>query len=193
MTRLRWILWLLFGSALVGCAAPAAPADAPAQAFHAGAASAWAMAYQVRIDPAFDADQVEAIASAAASWEAVVPVALDVVVATCSEGSAPAGVVCIRPTMEAVLRAAHDGVNVGAWTYYQQNSADVLAATDMPGGALYFQQALAHELGHAMGLVHTGPGTVMYAIHDADMASGPTSADAAQWAALRDLSLEATR
>lgn len=151
--------------------------------------------YTVYVDPAFTPAQDEAIVAALESWEDAAPVSLQPVVGPCS--GVHDGQVCIHasdhaglmsrgaPTDEAVGLDAYrehiDGTRIDGGEIY----IDVPAFESVDGGiAGYFQQTVAHEVGHAMGLMHTGEGSLMAPLLQ-DGNGVPTCTDVLQWYALR--------
>jgi hypothetical protein len=135
-------------------------------------------AFTVTLDEASlsDVDVLHATA-AVFEWQAMgVPLAM--VLGACDGYDIPGGQICLRGATEAdIIALCGDGgaldcsaVSEGTLTLLNANAT---------------VSQVAHELGHGMGLIHTGPGTVMcrYVQCDAD---GVTPADYQQWLDIRD-------
>jgi len=137
--------------------------------------------YSVAVDPAFTADQVDAIAVAMDDWKTSVhELRVTMTIARCDSPSPQQ--VCIRPVhappdpVDDVVGTTRPGVSDSAtvWIYVdriQASGSDVRALTE---------QTAAHELGHAMGLKHAGTGTLM-ATYVPQQAQAVTAADVAQF------------
>lgn len=135
----------------------------------------------VFVDPAFGS-QTEAALSAVDSWTQADPsLSLDVQIGACASGPS---VVCIVSDPTEPGAGANGGNEVGVTARAADGSAVCRIFVNQfgPAGAQApqaFAWAVAHELGHAMGLVHTGAGTLM-APTFAEAATAPTAADVAQ-------------
>ena len=117
-----------------------------------------------------DAPSADLASAAAAAWQTTGVVTLDVFQAPCPESGQ--GIICVRQTAlgpdEGGLTVRTDGTD----------SSDVSVIAGMPL-AVY-----EHELGHAMALEHTGPGTVMCP-GTGCMSPGVTATDVDQFLSLR--------
>jgi hypothetical protein len=134
--------------------------------------------YDVRVSDQFTDEQIAGIRQAVDAWNA----GLGAHVLSVEVGSPcdPAPDVCVQPTTLAANNARSGGTET--WGYTQKERWVYLDTDAVPEAD--FPQVAAHELGHAMGLVHTGPGTLMCA--SAKCASPTvTQADDDQWYELR--------
>jgi hypothetical protein len=144
-----------------------------------------AMAYSVTWDPSFTSDQLDALISGVADWQAAVP-GLRVASSIGSCASPSSDQVCVHPE-HAPPDPAHDVVG----TTYPGDSdestiliyVDRIQATGWEVESL-IRQTMAHEMGHALGLRHTGRGTLM-APEVPDQAHSVTPADVQQFWAVR--------
>ncbi len=137
--------------------------------------------YTTTIDTAFTADQIEAISAGISEWSAAVPeLHLKASIGDCSAPTAHQ--VCIHPAYDApdpaddVIGTTDPGAssNATVWIYVNR-----IAATGWDVGALT-EQTVAHEIGHAVGLKHSGVGQLM-AADVPDQAHTVTPADVAQF------------
>jgi hypothetical protein len=154
---------------LAGCSSPAA-----------------VTAYRVRIDPAFTADQVEAIMAGLDDWKVSLP-ELEVTADIGACGSPSAHEACVGPAHDARSPAADI---IGLTTPQPSSGATVIIYVDrilaLAGDPHRLtEQTMAHELGHVMGLRHAPPGELMAATVS-EQAHSVTAADVAQFWAVRD-------
>lgn len=119
-----------------------------------------------------DATSMEAVSVAALVWESTGAVTLDVMSGACA---AAAATICVGLEMAGQLATAEGG---RTWRDWDTDSATIVLAPGM-GAAV-----VEHELGHAFGLEHTGPGTIM-CWETGCMAASVTAEDVAQFRALR--------
>lgn len=144
------VLGVALGLGLPACAAT--PASGPG------------MTYSVAIDPSFTTDEAEAITAGIESWSAAVP-QLHVTYAIAACSSPAPNQVCMHPnssppdpTDDIVGDTQLEGDDNSTVLIYV---ARIDAAMASPSGLV--QQTAAHEMGHAMGLKHSGTGTLMAA------------------------------
>lgn len=166
-----------------------------------GCAYKWDTSYKVKIDPTLSVVQQDEVLSAMSNWRAVVTDTLVFTPSIETCGSAGIGEICVHASTGAEVDArlglaAHTlgGGNAIGDTDQGHNSADIylpldlIAADigdDMNAGGALFQQVVSHELGHSMGLSHTGPGTIMCAaVSCASLV--PECEDGNQYASIRN-------
>lgn len=168
----------LLALALVACGSAAEPPALRVGFDCAGLAKP--DAYTIEIDPALDAGQRAAVVDAIGGWVAAAPeLRASIVFTSCTTiaDSAEAvsdSTICVRAGSVAdVSRCA--GIHRTGCTH----AHDVAILTDF-----FTAGIVGHELGHALGLVHTEAGTLMF---PDDIAAGarPTVEDVAQYEALR--------
>jgi hypothetical protein len=148
--------------------------------------------YTVSLDPALPtAYQSDAVA-AVESWEAITGNAtrLDVSVGLpgdCS-GIPDPGHVCVFASSTAEIAATGGPSDLAFTRRWTSDGSDTYLPLDRMAALTDVQvtTVMAHELGHAMGLMHTTPATsnVMYPEWD-HVATLPTCNDYAQWSDLR--------
>lgn len=149
-----------------------------------GCGESYGRDYHVTIDPAFTADRQEAILDALADWSSKVPVTFETTIGTCS------GIhdheICVHP-----WATEQTGANGDAVGDTQVRSGGLIG--DVDGGECFvwtgfgnFRGAAEHEVGHAMGLLHTlGAADLMNATATATVAD---CADVDHWLYLRGIS-----
>jgi hypothetical protein len=151
--------------------------------------------YTVTLDPTFTPAQQEAALDAANAWSRAVPVTLDVVIAVCAGRRAEN--ICIHSSDAAtVSKAMGDGemyLGATAGPNWKVDGAEIFISTaymvqiQSEEGAWLTQEVFAHEMGHAMGLVHVNGIGALMDKSAPDSSHGPVEAvDAEQWLLLRD-------
>jgi hypothetical protein len=132
--------------------------------------------YTVSISPHFTADETQAIIAGLDYWRANVPVTFHVLISEC-QPHAGSDRFCFVP-MHTGEHDTHPGIT--RIDIYDA-SATIMIDVDR---AKYMQFMSRHEAGHAMGLGHSSPGTVMcWSRQCASMTVTPE--DAWQWNNLR--------
>jgi hypothetical protein len=146
--------------------------------------------YTVMIDPAFTADQQQAVISAVDAWQTALSAAglPGHLTAVIESGCSPcSNTIQIFPVTASFLQAETPGI-VGLTTYDQAGSNESFIADSIDGwdsSAHNFYWTTLHELGHGMKLVHASSGVMC---KDATC-SVPyvTCADLTQWGDLRGM------
>lgn len=155
--------------------------------------------YDVYIDPAFDSYSAGLVSSSCREWESKVDATgghLElndtVEYKLCSSGHETcSNAITVHPQTTAWITSY---VSNGGELYGDTNSTnnfdwrgdthwgDIWIAMDAPVGI--FPHLVKHELGHAMALSHTGPGTIMCGTYQCG-SNEVMCADVEQWANLR--------
>lgn len=158
--------------------------------------------YTLMVDPTFSPDEQEAFLAAADSWTKSVSVTLNVQVGVC--GTVTDGMICSHHTDRAGIPTGNGiGPSTLACTHQEHDSF-----IDIDGGDMYFdvpflmswaphdnqtylyefQHAIAHEMGHAMGLIHHDPPSgelYLMGTYSNQDSLGPVDNDIEQWKSLR--------
>jgi hypothetical protein len=162
------LVWIFLLVLLTGCAAT--PGEA----------------YTLDIDPAFTQPQQAAVLAAVQDWEDNVPVHIKIDVKGCS--GSHSHYICMHPG-DPVQHGADGPASGWCTANYNTDGGEIWL---LPTGPL--QQSATHELGHAMGLKHQGPGTDEACATPIVMAPNPDTAaisvqigDIAQWYTVRHM------
>lgn len=109
--------------------------------------------YHLKIDSTFSADQRQAIVDAATQWQTRSGdyVTFDV------DPTAWTDVITFESTSWFQMSREFDG-SLGE-SIYQGQSTRIVVLNGLEGTT--FHQTVTHEIGHAIGLVHSAPGTIM--------------------------------
>lgn len=136
--------------------------------------------YRVVVSPDFDSGQETKIYGAMDAWTRAVGVRF-VLTDSCAEGEPRC--ITIKPSV-----AGQIGGDVGydVTSRPSEDSEIVIWNEELP---LATELVAIHEFGHALGLSHTGPNTIMCADLDCMSRSGVTCDDARQYFAVRGLSV----
>lgn len=148
--------------------------------------------YVVKLDPAFRGQELEAARAAMADWRANAPVLLAEEVGACTGESFE---ICVRraPVAEVERIAAEHGDPTPAGAVkdgethgpsWPGGNSEVWVSYDAPDVGWSLRHTFAHEIGHALGLRHTGEGTLMCAWVEC-AARNVTPADVEQYLAIR--------
>jgi hypothetical protein len=136
--------------------------------------------YVARPDPGFSVTTLAAARAAAADWMANVPVKITFADGPCPE-QRRLGMICMHPVDSIPPNPLEPGVMTGYTVFTEMWLVEPALVKQTPAMA---QRLIAHEMGHAMGLLHTGPGTLMYPYSDLGSLT-VTPTDIAQWRAVR--------
>ena len=146
--------------------------------------------YDLYISSAFSDDYATNIETAARDWERMVPVSFEVHRASCPGRNRTT--TCVFPVGSDYFDGQHGPKGAVGYTscaWGEDDACRILLDSDFGGDK---RELAGHELGHAQGLPHEGPGTsipttgpVIMAPHIEDAAPQPTCLDAAAWYALR--------
>lgn len=133
--------------------------------------------YRVAVEPELRDDAVEATWQAVQAWQGAIPeLRLALVFAPCAAGDGPT--ICVGAGDGASAEIVGETSGIGTELARVKLELANLDALGPDGASVYL--AALHELGHGMGLVHLGPGTVM-APEQHQQTSEPTPDDVAQW------------
>lgn len=138
--------------------------------------------YVARPDPGFSAATLAAAHAAAADWMANVPVKITFADGVCPD-QRQLGMICMHPVASIPPNPFEPGVLTGYTVFTEMWLVESTLVKQSPALA---QRLIAHEMGHAMGLLHHGPGTLMYPYSDQGSLT-VTPDDVEQWKAVRVL------
>lgn len=153
------------------------------------ACAAHGESYTLVISPAFTDEYAASITAAARDWERMVPATFDVKRDWCFSRERTTTCVFAEDNAYFAANAPKGAVGYTSCAGGVDDACFIRLDVEWPGDE---EQLAGHELGHAMGLPHEGPGTsiettgpVVMAPHMGDAAPRPTCLDAAAWYALR--------
>jgi predicted Zn-dependent protease len=149
--------------------------------------------YQVYIDPAFGS-QVNDVVQSLTAWEDSAGVRFDLTLADITCDASCGATITLHPDTLADIVRKQGSPNAIGTTQVWGNDLGVghWEQTYYPGWAnvyttpTFTQQTLLHEIGHAMGLVHSGAGSLMCA-NTGCAAEGITGEDINQYRTLRGM------
>jgi hypothetical protein len=130
--------------------------------------------YSVTLSPQLSAADVETTYEAIEAWQFALDgkLSADVSIGSCGDADHS---ICVEPGDASDVT----GAEIGSTTRWAETDHAIVYL--MPGSGV---RTATHEVGHAMGLIHTGEGSVM--CKDTGCASdAPTAIDVAQWEASR--------
>lgn len=154
--------------------------------------------YEINISPKFSTDQIDTITSAAQSWLNAVndprQLKFTAVIRECDVGNTNRDhVICIFPEsqemtdMRCIASEAHGLYPIGC-THRSDfsDTANISISKDIITDNAQLLMVSAHEIGHAMGLSHTGAGTIMCSSVGCTSLA-PTCKDVNQYVSLRGM------
>jgi len=154
-----------------------------------GLAACFGSDYQVHPDPGVAPSVMAAARAAAADWmsaaaRAHVPLTITVEADACPATRA-LGLICIHPVASIASVPWEPGILVGYTSFHEMWLAEPALESSSPAEV---QRVIAHEMGHAMGLVHPAKpdGSLMWPYPEGGSLT-VTPADIAQWQAVQKL------
>jgi hypothetical protein len=145
-----------------------------------GCAGCFGADYVVHPDPGFPAVLTTAAQAAAADWMSKVPVVITFSPLPCPD-IREGGMICMHSVKSIPSDPFEPGTLSGFTIFTEMWLATPLLLANPPQ---YQQRLIAHEMGHAMGLLHTAAGSLMYPYSDGG-ALTVQQVDINQWYAVR--------
>jgi hypothetical protein len=155
--------------------------------------------YSITIDPAFSRGQKADIIAAVEEWENQLPGVLTILAISTGPCTGAGRELCIHRSTLAAVTAQIDAINpnyshTGTYLantrrdrFMDKAETDVSDDYDSTFSGHTFQQVIAHELGHALGLEHIAGHNLMY-WSTVDWSPTLTCDDVAQYLSLRSIS-----